>query len=335
MAFASIGDLARNLQFRMNNTELRERLAAASTEMTTGRRSDVAAALGGDFVLLAGIERSERLSAVYLRSAVVVAADATTVQSSLEVLTTFATPFGSTLAATAELGMPSDVRTQTGIARENLEAAFSALNVRGSGGYLLSGQNSDVPPMTDPELMLDQLRAATAGLTSASDIAAAVDDWFAAPAGAGGFVDFYQGDAGPVARHRIGEVETVSLDITAIDPAIRTILGGLAIASLAGDMFGTDAIKSAALLGEGADRLVGSSDAIEAVRSRLGRTEQIIEDVTVRTHASLTTSSLLREKLIGIDTADAATDVLAVQNQLEALYTLTARVQQMKLVNFL
>ncbi|MEI4488140.1 flagellin [Frigidibacter sp. MR17.14] len=335
MSFASIGDLAKALQFRTNNAQLRQRLAQSSTEMSTGRSHDISARLGGNLTLLAGIERNERRSQVYLRASDVAAAEGDALQSSLGVLSDFTTALGTDLAGTAELAMPSAVKTQSIVARQGLDTAIAALNVRVGEGYLLSGQRSDQKPLPGADAMLSALRAATSGLTTAGDVAAAVDDWFAAPAGDGGFVDFYQGDAGPVTTHRLSENESVSFGMTATNDAFRSVLAGLAIASLAGDDSLEPTVQAADMLHQASTRLIGTTDSIAALRSQLGRSEQTIEDVATRTRANTTAMSLAREKLIGVDTADAATEVVAVQGQLEALYTLTARVTQMKLVNYL
>ena len=57
--------------------------------------------------------------------------------------------------------------------------------------------------------------------------------------------------------------------------------------------------------------------------------------LTIRAAAEATALGLAREALIGADPYEAAAALEAAETQLETLYTLTARISRLSLVNFL
>lgn len=335
MNFTPIGDLARMLQFRQDQGRLRQNLTEASTEMSTGRRRDLGVAVNGDMSMLAGIERSARLSDSYLRAAGIGAAQAAAVQAGLGTINAFTTGYGAELAGVAAQAAPLAMAAESAVAQRNLETTIGALNIRLGDIYLLSGQRADTRPLPQASTLLSELRDIIAGQTTTSAVVQAVDDWFAAPQGSGGFLDLYKGDSGPGPSHQITETEIISLGLNATNDAFRSVLSGLALASLANDPGLESTVQAAGLIEAASERLVGAADGIADLRGRLGSVEAEIEAGASRSRAAAAAVTLLQASMIGVDPADAASEVLAIEGQLETLYMLTARLQQMKLVNYL
>jgi flagellar hook-associated protein 3 FlgL len=121
-----------------------------------------------------------------------------------------------------------------------------------------------------------------------------------------------------------------------MDPTIRDTLKSLALVAIVdrGNVVpnaetGTDLLQFAgtALLQNQANRAY--------LAGKLGQTQARIEQAQTRNEAEGTTLQLARSDLLAVDPYEAATRMQAAQTQLELLYSVTARLSQLNLVDFL
>lgn len=336
MSFLGIGDLAQGFRLRHQDLNLRQQLQRLGQEVTTGRIADLPAALSGDLASIAAIE-GQLTKLDGFKIVTTEAAEALgVVQTALATAQTAGAIASNLLSVTLT---PTDrqIDTLAADARQRFGGVVAALNARAADRYLLSGVATDTPPLAEPEAILGALDAAVAGQSSATGIAAAVQAWFDAPAGGGGYLDTaYRGSAQPLAPFRTAEGESVPLTLTAADPALRDMLRGLALAALVdrGALAG-DAQGRAALLQTAGETIAGADSDLTERRAAVGSAEAAVEASVTRNAAERTRLELRRNDVTAVDPYDAATALEAVRSQTETLYTVTARLAGLRLAGYL
>lgn len=336
MTTVSIGDLARNFQLRRQNAELQTRLSTLTKEMTTGMKSDIADAVAGDFKPLAGLNHSLGLLEGYKTAASEAGLFAEGIQNVLGTVQTLAENVAPTLLDAGTAGRAEMIDTTTVDARQKFRSVVSALNTQIADRFLLSGTAIDRAPIASAQDVLDALSAATAGQTTASDIISSVDAWFDAPAGGGGYHDVIYDGAGPQSAIDIGANDSVTLDVTALDPAIRDTLKGLALATLVADgaLAGDDAGR-ALITKTAGETIVGAGSSLATLRARVGTIESHIAESASRNAAERDALRAARVALVEADPYETATALQSVQTSIETLYSITARLSRLSLADFL
>ncbi|SOC07919.1 flagellar hook-associated protein 3 FlgL [Rhodobacter sp. JA431] len=337
MKYMSVGDMAQTYMMRNHNVQLKNTMTKLSNELVTGVTSDVGAAVGGDFTALAAIERSISRSAIFDQVAVEANLVASTQQSALEVIQGHAEEIGNTLAAATTATSPAIVTSGTKDAEIRFESTLDALNSNVAGRYVMSGNTTDTRPVADSTTIITALKAEISGLTVPTDIANAVDAWFDQPAGGGGFLDVaYLGSATSLSPVQISDTDQAQLSMTAADNRIRDVLKGFALATLvAQDAVPNDDYTRATIAGLAGTRILTGSSELTTARAEIGTVEGIIETAKTRNAAQLSALEISKKEMIGVDPYDGATALEAVQSQLETLYTLTTRVAQLSLTDYM
>lgn len=331
----SLGDLATDFILRRQNTALKARLSTLAQEVTTGVTADPGARLGGDYSGFAAIEQSLTLLSRYAVNTAEAATRTDIMQTSLGQLDSAAGTVGEALLLAAE-GTDTTLVTAAGLdAESKLAQSIAALNAQLGGHSLFAGAATDAPALAPAETLLADLRAAIGGAETPEAVLAAAETWFAAP---DGFVtSAYTGSdlaAGPV---RLSDGQSLALDLTAADPALRGTLAGLAVAALLADgtLLSDDADARARLARQTGSALIEAEGPLTALRAELGAAQNRIETIKAENAAKTTMLEIARAELIGVDPYESATELEAVQGQLEALYTITARLSRLSLADML
>ena len=337
MNLTSMGDLAQHYQLRRQGVELRQHLARLTEEVASGRHADMGAAVSGDFTALAGIDRSLRTLEGYKLATDEARLLTGTLQTAFGTLQDQAEGFGVLLQSAATTAETAQIAALGTDARQRLEAAVSALNLRAADRYALSGTATDTAPLADADTILSALQAATAAEVSATGVASAVAAWFDAPAGGGGYLDTaYLGADTALAPLRIGEGDSAAMALTAADPRLRDMLQGLALAALLdrGALAG-NAIERGRLANLAGAEVLSAEGGIADLRAELGTTEGRIADTATRNAAEAAALQVARTRIVEADPYEAASALEAVQTQLESLYTITARIAHLSLTDYL
>lgn len=186
------------------------------------------------------------------------------------------------------------------------------------------------------DILLSALGGLTEGMTDADEIASAVDAWFDASVGDGGYLDtIYGGSEAAVSGLKVSDNTEISLSVTASDTSIRDVLKGLALAALASDSVSYSDDLKLDLATRAAQKLLSADTGLVETQARLGVAELAVETAGTRNSAEKTSLNTARTSLIGADSYESATALQAVQTQLETLYTLTSQLSDMSLVNYL
>lgn len=332
----SIGDMARHFQLRSQNADLRARLGTLTQELTTGVKSDLAGAVSGDFKVLASLDHRLRLLDSYRTATSEAEVFAQSVQTVLGAVQSLSGDLAPPLLNAGTTGGAQAVATAAADSGQKLQAVVAALNTQIADRFLLSGTATDRRPLTGATAILTGLAAATAGQVTATGVIAAVQGWFAAPSGGGGFRDLVYGGSLQPNVFEIGPGDSAALDVTALDPAVLDILEGLALASLVdgGALAGDDAGR-ALLTRTAGETLVAAGSDMAALRARIGSVEAHVAESAERNAGEAAALGIARTGITAADPYETATRLEAVQTQIETLYSITARLARLSLADFL
>lgn len=337
MAYVSIGDMAQSFRFRQHNQQLKTTLARLTDEVASGVQQDVGVALKGEFTGYSALVASIARLDAYDTSASVTGTFLSVMQTTLGTIQDQTAEFGTTLISAGQNGDSAALAAAARDGAQRFAAVAGALNTQAAGRYVFAGMDTATRPLADPDQILTALSTAVSGLSTADEIITAVNDWFAAPAGSGGYGDLaYQGSASPLAPQRVSETVAVSADITAADTRLRDVLQGLALSALvAKDMVPAEAALRSRMLETAGQQVLSASSALTGARAEVGVAEEATAAAKTRNGAERTSLETARLGMVAADPYETSTALKAVQTQLETLYALTSRLSGMHLTDYL
>ncbi|WP_376875773.1 flagellin [Albirhodobacter sp. R86504] len=336
MNFVSVGDMAQMFRLQRQNVSIKAEMGRLTQELTTGRAADVGAALKGDFTALAGIDRSLKT----LESYKFVSQEASTLSANMQAVTQtisdITSDFGAALL-TAGSSLSESMIDVVGLsANEKFESAVAAFNTNTAGRFLFSGKSTDTAPLADPQIILSAIGSAIAGETTSSGVLSQVDAWFDAPAGSGGYLDVAYRGGEAFEPFKLAEGETASLSVTGADPDVRQVLKSLAIGALLSEgLFAGETDKRAFIANAAGAALISSASSVSNIGASIGTAQERIESVATRNSAETAALTLARAEMIAVDEYDSATALQALETQMTTLYTLTARLANLSLTDYM
>lgn len=337
MSMLSVGDMALSYQLRNQNAQLKQQIGQRTQEVVSGLAADLGTKVNGDFLPLASIDRSLATLNAYDTTAAEAALFAENAQSALGVVHGAGSDVAPLLISSVTNSSSTSQMTVAKDSRQRLEVAISALNVQVAGRYAFAGVATDQKPLADADAIVAALTVATAGTTTPADFVAAVDAWFAAPVGGGGFLDLaYAGSEVPLAPFRIGPESEARATVTAADEPIRNTLKGLAMAAmLAEGVFGNDVAARAEVATAAGTAILGADSALIGLRADIGTVESQIAQAQTRNSAERAALEIARLDVVAVDPYDTATALEALTSQMESLYTLTARISRLSFADYM
>jgi len=333
MNITTIGDLARALSGRTEAARLRSELERLTGEITSGRVADVPARVRGDFAPLAGIERDLARLEAYETATGEARGLAAAMQTTLESVRTRMGSAGADFLSAASAVAAAQIQALGEQAEQRFLDTVGDLGLTFAGQYVFSGTAVDSPPLASAPDMLAAIRTAVASETTSAGVVAAVDAWF----GPGGGFEAagYSGGADPRAPLALGGGATATLDVTAGDEPLRALLKSHALGALMADGPLTDPVERRALTRQAGLAMVQAEAGIVTLQAGIGVAEEAIVRQQTVNATQQTALQLARTEILGADPFERATELEAVQIQLESLYTLTARTARLRLTEFL
>lgn len=333
MVTTSFGDMVSSYAFRSRSVALKQDLQRLSTELTTGKTEDTARKFSGDLGVISGIDASLARLKAYDTQTNEAGFRATTMQTSLATFDSLASTLRQSLMTVSMVGTSVQITALAAEGRQKFDAAIATLNTAVGGQSLFAGVETGTAPLVASETILTALDAVVLSAGSSGGVVTAVSAWFDDPAGFAATA--YQGGAALVPAN-IAPGEAANLDITAIDPAIRATLKGLALAALLdrGVFAGQPALQRSLASAAGGE-LDNSQTARADLSARLGLTEAQIEAAKTRNANETTALQITRNDMISVDPYETATRLQEQQTQLETIYALTARMSRLSLMDYL
>jgi flagellar hook-associated protein 3 FlgL len=332
MTRIAVGDASMTNILARQGADLRGQVQRAAQEVATGRHADIGKVMRGDMAPLMAVDASLSRLAAYKTNTTDAAFHAAAQQSALSGLSQLASGITTTLMGSRDFPTPAQVAATAADARGRLASAVGLINSQASGRAVFSGVATNAVPLGSVEDMLTALETAAVVATTAGQVEAAVNGWFADPLGFGAF---YQGGAA-LSAAPIAPGETADLSTTAMDPAIRDTLAGFAMAALIDrGMLAGNLDERARLAQTAGLTLHRTEDARITLAARIGTVEAQIEAARTRNSAEETSLGILRSDIGSVDPYEAATRLETIRAQLESLYLVTARVSRLSLAEYL
>jgi flagellar hook-associated protein 3 FlgL len=333
---------------RLSILKMQTELAKNEKELGSGRWADMGLQLGNksgrtvslrqDFLRFESIVDTNGLVASRLDAS----------QATLTGVLGMAQDFVSTLLAIRDGETGPELAQTEG--KNNLEAFISALNISQGGQYLFAGINTDVRPLNDYFAPLSDAKAAVdaAFLTeftfpqdapgvlniTPADMETFLDGDFAALFDPAGWVPDWSSASDQNVRSRISTSELVDTSANANEEALRKIaMAYTMVTEFASTGMADNTYK---LIIEKAMTTV--SEAIQGVivvQARLGTAQQRVSNANERMEVQLNILNTHINELELVDPHETATRITTLETQLDMAYALTARAQQLSLLNYL
>jgi len=328
-------DLASAMSLLDQNTRTKTALEAASKELSTGVRNNLIEATAGDLGKLFSIDRTllrlnSETDAIQLASS-----KSALAQVSLGNIHENLVDFGPQLLSAVERGDTQSARLVAGDARHALGAVVTSLNVRYGRHSIFSGAALDQQSIAPTEVIISDISSIIAGAADSTAAMLAIDDYFFSPTG--GFeTNIFRGATEEAPPFRDESGETIEYALGADSFGIRTAIRALTIAVVASDVpnfLGTS--DQVDLLREAGSAAIAATGDITTLREKLGFAEGRIEGMEARNSAMRGFFELERSSLVSADPYEAATKFEALQVQLQTIYTITTRLSNLSLTNFL
>ena len=335
MQSISFGDLASNLRATRQTADLKQDLTRLGQELSTGLTSDTNQAVNGDFLPLADLERSVKALEAFQFSTQDAGLFVDAAQRALDTIQNYASVSSQNYLTVSSGGSTVAFDAIIADTAAQFEATVSVLNTNVGDRALFSGRATNTAALVDADTILTAVAAAATGATTAADLIAAVDTWFDTPGG--GYETLaYAGSPNTLAPFELGQGQTAEFSATAQDQEIRDILKNFAkVAVLEDAGINLTGDEQRALIQDAGLGLLTAEKAVSNYRADICSAEAKIAEAGVRNTAEIAALNLARSNILTIDQFAVAADFEATQGQLETLYTVTARLSQLSLVNFL
>ena len=334
MSGFSIGDLAQTFMLQRRGAALKAEMTRLNEELATGQVSDVKSVLAGNVSYLADIERDLKSLSGYRVAATEAAQFADSTQAALDRLDADVGDLGTALVTTASSALGPVLDQLSTDAAARLDAMVGTLNTTTGGRSLFAGAASDQLAVADADVIMTGVRAATAGQTTVSGIIQAARQWFDDPNGFAATA--YSGASEDMARFRVAKDETIGVQLKADDDVFRDVLMHTAVAALAADpAFSLSTAERQDLLVQTGSSLSSARSNLTATQANVGASQARLETLITRNATEETTLNYAKGALLQADPYETATELEAVQFQLQSLYTITARMSDLSFVNFI
>lgn len=332
-----IGDQARIFSQNMNAARLDSKLNRLTKEAASGEVADLSSRLQGDTIIINNLENRIALIEQYDRNAkdalvslkwqqeVIGSANDTASEIANKILTL---PQAFDAVAVEELAKE---------ASETFSIIIGQLNRNVMGRYAFSGLDVAERPFVSSEEIINKMIEITDQSNSADEVVQKISNWFDAGEDAAGFDDFaYNGTKDKSINFNIAEGEVVDIAVSGIDPEIKKMLKGLAIAALAdhikidSDDFGTEK-----LIKSGAREIWNNEVNLIQKIAGIGAAQEEVETGRARNTATLSELTVARNDIRQVDLYETSSAILETESQLRHIYLLVARVSNLSLAEYL
>lgn len=349
MKASFVSNMSLQNTLRMTVAKAQGELLKLQEETVTGRHADVGEVLGAKTARTLNLHRDlQRMESLKSTNALTTQRLAASQAALNQISEAGNTAMGVLIALS---GMTSG--DQLALARDNIGDALStftaAANTSFSGEYLFAGINSDVMPITDyfagsplsagrqsfqdafdafmttegyasedeimPEKMADFIAAFSADFEAAWET-----DWSSA--------------SNENMQSRISASETVQSSTNANAAGMRKMALGLVLGYELLTRGLTDGTRKV-VTDTAIDYMGQAISGVDAERSKLGISQARVKQANTSLDAQVTILSKSIKDMESIDTYEAATRVTTLESQLSLAYTLTSRIQNLSLLNYL
>ncbi len=335
MQVSSYPDLLAYSRRNRTTAQIRDQIQTVSQEAVTGLKSDLKSATNGDVGRAHLLQKAQSdllqaqevntLSETRLSFMSGAVAGARTTLNSIDTRGFIA----------LNSGTPTGTDAIADEAENTIALIMNALSTSHGERNLFSGDRTNVTPFAGAEALLEDVRNLIATAPNANAAMVAIDDYFDTPGG--GFdTNIYQGGDGNPPALPVGNGQTLQVGIKANNQEIKDTLKGLTLMATAKESLPpTDATGFAFLFEEGTKAAAKGGSGLIRLETELGTLGETVEKAKTQNDSERASLSLAFQNLFGRDQFEAAAELQSLQIQLEASYTITSRLSNLTLTNFL
>lgn len=335
MKLNSSSDLARLTFLQRTSFFTRNQLDEAGKEMSTGVKTDRFAATGGNLTRLFGLERSLERNAVFTDNLNVTEERLDIMQDGLGRILEPVQGLATDLLSTFGMGDVASARIHAANARRTFADMIGTINTRVAGQALYSGIATDSDALATSNAILADLDAIAQAAPTAADALQGIEDYFTAPAG-GFYASGYLGSDVDLSPVEIGDGVRLDYSLRADADQIVATLRALGTAAVvAGGAFPGDVPSQLNLIGNAGEQMLAAKEGILALRAEVGLSQNSVERAKAERRAEKDTFDLARNRIMAIDPLEAASRFQSLEVQLQTVYTVTARIADLRFTNFM
>lgn len=333
--YLGLSDLTASLQLMQHNARVKAELSETGTMLTTGEKPVGEIARAGDIHRVFAIDRSLGTLERFGQAATTGRQRMDAVQLSLQSI--------RDVAAKVSLGVLQSVKTDNVAgsyveargAVSAMETVVASLNQSIAGQSLFAGAATDRAAVADAAQILADVDAIVTAAPDAATAIANVDFYFNDPAG-GFATTIYTGAAVDAPDIRVSDSDVIAMPIRADAQPLRDTMRNLAlIAAVGNGAFPASIADQKTLLIDAGTRNLTTSDDLNRLRESTGYEQERLERAVARNEAETHRLQLARTNIATVDPYDTATRFQELELQMEKLYTVTARLSQLTLTNYL
>ena len=334
MIRTTLGDMAQQFMLRRQNYTLQTEYSRRITELSTGEVADVSSHLSGDFTAISGIQRSLTLNESY---GSVLSSAKTFIDAQLlafQKARSHTLETGYALVEAAESVDQTRRESVLAESRTNFDFIISSLNSQVAGRSLFSGSDTQTSSYASPKDILLAFSSEVSGLTTADEIVAAADVWFAP--GGGYDTQAYTGSLVPLDGFASSQTDVVAPTLSGDHDNLRELvkLHVLSAAMADGSTPLIEAEKSVLFKVVG-ERMVNLDRNLVVTESQIGGLQKHVDNLLAQNSAEKYSLLTARKDLIGVDTSETVMRLTEVEAQLQSLYVVTAKVSRLSLTEYL
>ena len=349
MEVSYVSTRALNEGNRLSVLKLQQQLVVAQKELSSRRHADVGATLGARTTQTISLRQEVSRLEITIDTNASVQGRVSVSQEALEGLSDTAQQFVSTLLGARNSATGPSVAANAG--RANLVAFTATMNTTFAGQHIFAGENVEVQPLNDYFATPTPANRQAVNDAFQSFFGFAQDDPQVANITAPQLQNFldtsfealfeepswsanWSNASDNNLQSRISNLETVETSTNANEDGFRklamafTMMADLGVPNMNRETFQVVADAAIKVAGEAVQDV-----AVE--QARLGTSEARIATVNTKMSAQIDVLTGQVNNLEAVDEFEAAVRVTSLMTQLEVSYSLTARVQQLTILNYL
>ena len=347
MKTSTISNLSITNALRMTMTQTQKELVVAQAESVSGKHYDMGISLGAKTAQSLDLNREvDRLKALNTSNSLVTTRLGAS-QAALKDMAASGQEILNTVLAFGGNEASQSLATSKTSIQNYLNSIVEKANFSSNGEYLFSGINTDVKPLKDTALSSTSsfLQSELAsfmtanGIASKSQITESQMSTFLSQVEATFTSDAYwkaniSNASDTNTQSRITQGEVVQTSVNTNEQSMRKLVLGSAVALEFMDASLPPSARNA-VQKFSQDKLYQGTNGITAMQGKLGLSEERVKKASDSLESQQTIITKYLGDLEGVDTVEVASRLKSLLSLVDASYTLTARIQQLSLVNFL
>lgn len=335
MNISTSSDLAGYARRNRTALQLRDQIQNASQETVTGLKTDVRGAVNGELgrAHLMQKAQSDLQQAQELNT--ISANRLNTLNRSL--VTTRETVDGIGTRGFVALNAFTDISLNSIVqeAEGSLRVVMAGLTTGSGDRNLLSGDKTNSNTYADPDILIEDLKNILETAPSADEALESINAYFDTP---GGEFDtkIYMGGDGKTPALPAGGGQFLQPEFNGKNEEFKDTIKGLALMALSQDVFlETDREGFQTLFIAGTQAVTRGELGLISLEADVGIMSETTANISDRNQDELSALALASQNIFGRDQYEAAAELQQLQVQLEASYTITSRLSNLNLTNFL